>query len=75
MRLPLGLFAAAAVLTLAACGESPLSPVRPARTAPRLDVECRSGYHIATRDDGSTYCDPDGFGVMSAGTDSTLSAP
>lgn len=71
----LRLLAAAALIALAACGESPVSPVQRARTAPRLDVECRSGYHIATRDDGSTYCEPDVSATMTAGGDSTLTVP
>ena len=53
------LLAAAAALTLAACGDSStrpeLSPTKPTR-----ELTCRSGYHIATREDGSESCEPDG---------------
>ncbi|CAN5905438.1 hypothetical protein BH11GEM1_BH11GEM1_33850 [soil metagenome] len=49
---------AAATLALAACGESastaPRSPTPGARASDVL--ECRSGYHIATRSDGTEYC-------------------
>ena len=55
------ILAAAATLALAACGESastaPRSPSPGARAADV--VECRSGYHIATRADGTEYCAPD----------------
>ena len=59
MRIRL-LLAAAATLALAACNDSSTSP-RFSPTAPSKDdaVTCRSGYHIATRDDGSEYCAPD----------------
>ena len=58
MRIRL-LLAAAATLTLAACGESSTAPTRlsPTGDAARDDVACRSGYHIATRDDGTQYCE------------------
>ena len=53
------LLATAAALTLAACGDSStrpaLSPTKPSR-----ELTCRSGYHIATREDGSESCEPDG---------------
>jgi hypothetical protein len=68
MRIRLA-FAAAATLALAACAESPSAPstLRPgARTD---DITCRSGYHVATRIDGSEYCEPD------AGTTAMTSAP
>ena len=55
------IFAAAATLALAACAESastaPRSPTPGARAADVLS--CRSGYHIATRSDGTEYCAPD----------------
>jgi uncharacterized lipoprotein YajG len=59
MRIRL-LLAAAATLMLAACGESSTAPERlsPSGKASRDDITCRSGYHIATRDDGSQYCAP-----------------
>jgi uncharacterized lipoprotein len=61
MRIRL-LLAAAATLTLAACGESSTAPQRlsPSEDASRDEITCRSGYHIATRDDGTQYCAPDG---------------
>jgi hypothetical protein len=57
--------AAAATLTLvaAACSESPTSPGKPAAPGVRKDgdpiTECRTGYIVNTRDDGSTECVPD----------------
>ena len=50
-----------ATLAIAACGESTTAPgtMRPgARTSELL--ECRTGYHIATRADGTETCEPDG---------------
>lgn len=41
----------------AACSE-PTTPLTP--TTVRKDEACRSGYHIATRSDGTTECVPDG---------------
>jgi len=58
MRIRL-LFAAAAALTLSACGESSTAP-RFTPTAASKEITCRSGYHIATRDDGTEYCESDG---------------
>jgi hypothetical protein len=60
MRIRL-LLAAAATLTLAACGESSTTPSRvsPGDKASRDEITCRSGYHIATREDGTQYCTPD----------------
>ena len=60
MRIRL-LLAAAAALTLAACGESSTAPSRlsPGAGASRDDITCRSGYHIATRADGTQYCEED----------------
>ena len=56
------LLAASAALTLAACSESPTAPRRMSPTdKPSADaITCRSGYHIATRADGSEYCEDDG---------------
>ncbi|MDB4882812.1 MAG: hypothetical protein JWL95_1578 [Gemmatimonadetes bacterium] len=57
------LLAATALLTLAACSESPTAPrslkpgVRSADESPGL--ECRSGYHVATRSDGTLDCEAD----------------
>ncbi|MEO7456237.1 MAG: hypothetical protein ABIY52_08240 [Gemmatimonadaceae bacterium] len=67
------LFAAAAALTLAACGESSTAPhqMRPTgRTAD--EITCRSGYHVATRDDGTQSCEPDGINGMAATPADTL---
>lgn len=70
MRLRL-LLAAAATLALAACGDSSTAPrqLRPGARASD-DITCRSGYHIATRDDGTQYCAPDD-GTMLNGTTGT----
>jgi hypothetical protein len=49
-----------ATLALAACSESATAPrtMRPgSRSAD--EVSCRSGYHVATRADGSDYCEAD----------------
>ena len=64
MRIRL-LFAAAAALLLAACSDSSTTP-RLSPTKATHYITCRSGYHIATRDDGSETCEPDpsGFGRL-----------
>ncbi|CAN5310746.1 hypothetical protein BH09GEM1_BH09GEM1_18670 [soil metagenome] len=53
-------FAVAATLALAACADSttPSSPLTPG-TRSSDDITCRSGYHVATRSDGSQYCEAD----------------
>jgi hypothetical protein len=54
------LLAAATALSLAACADSPTAP-RDIRPGERTnDLTCRSGYHVATRADGSEYCASDG---------------
>jgi len=60
MRIRL-LLAAAAAVTLAACSDSTTAPhqLSPDRAAKDIGITCRSGYHIATRADGSEYCEPD----------------
>ena len=58
MRIRL-LLAAAAALTLAACADSSTAPRLTPAGASRDDITCRSGYHIATRDDGTQYCESD----------------
>lgn len=69
MRIRL-LLAAAVTLTLAACGESPSAPTQLGPTgAMKNTITCRSGYHIATRADGSEYCAPDAE-PLSVGTSS-----
>jgi hypothetical protein len=67
MRIRLLLATAAAAITLAACGESSTAPQKlsPA-DHPSADITCRSGYHIATRADGSEYCEGDGEQLMTA---------
>ena len=67
MRISL-LLAAAAALTLAACADSSTAP-RFTPTGASRDITCRSGYHIATRDDGSQYCEQD---AIMAATPATL---
>ena len=55
------LLAAAATLALAACADSPTgtqSPLTPG-TRSSDEISCRSGYHVATRADGSQYCEAD----------------
>lgn len=59
MRIRL-LLAATAAVTLAACSESPTGPRQLSPVGkPSADITCRSGYHIATRADGSEYCEGD----------------
>jgi Spy/CpxP family protein refolding chaperone len=59
------LLAIAAMLTLAACSESTTAPraispgVRSADVNPEPDGTCRSGYHGATRSDGTVTCEAD----------------
>jgi len=58
------LLAAAALLALAACADSSTGPrsIKPqARSmdeSPGPDGTCRTGYVIATRADGTVYCEP-----------------
>ena len=59
MRIRL-LLAAAAALTLAACSDSSTAPrLTPSGVSSKDAITCRSGYHIATRDDGTQYCESD----------------
>jgi hypothetical protein len=58
MRIRL-ILAAAATLALVACGDSATAPRQLSPTGASMDITCRSGYHIATRDDGGEYCAPD----------------
>jgi hypothetical protein len=60
MRIRL-LLAATAAVTLAACSDSSTAPhqLSPDRAAKDIGITCRSGYHIATREDGTQYCEPD----------------
>lgn len=61
------LFAAAATLALAACADSPSQPSSPLQPGARSsdEISCRSGYHVATRADGTEYCEADAM-VMAA---------
>jgi hypothetical protein len=64
------LLAAGVTLTLAACNDSsPTSKLSP--TGPAREITCRSGYHIATREDGSEECVPDGDEASSFAAPST----
>ena len=66
------LLAVTATLALAACAESATTaPQRPRPGARSSDdiTTCRSGYHIATRADGSQYCEVDATpNTFAAGT-------
>jgi hypothetical protein len=61
------LLAAAATLALAACADSPTGTQSPLAPGARSsdEITCRSGYHIATRADGSEYCEADAFQMSS----------
>lgn len=65
------LLAAAATLALAACADSPTATQSPLTPGTRSsdDITCRSGYHVATRSDGTQYCEADAQS-MSAPADS-----
>jgi nitrous oxide reductase accessory protein NosL len=58
MRIRL-LLAAAATIALAACGDAATSPRLTPTPASKdaVTITCRSGYHIATRADGTEYCE------------------
>ena len=71
------LFAAAVLLVLAACVESPTAPkkVQPGVRS-NDEITCRSGYIIATREDGTQTCEPDGGVPTSTATpDTTQTSP
>lgn len=56
MRIRLFL-AVGATLALAACGDSTTGPQALAPGARSSDeIECRGGYTVATREDGTQYC-------------------
>ena len=66
------LLTSAATLALAACGEASTAPRQVTPGARSSDViSCRSGYHIATRDDGTQYCAPDDGTIVFAPTTAT----
>jgi hypothetical protein len=73
MRIRL-LLAAAAALTVAACSDSSTSPRMTPAGATKDEITCRSGYHIATRDDGTQECVPNDTGI-NGGINGPLSAP
>jgi hypothetical protein len=58
------IFAVAAAVALAACADASTAPTRQLRPGDRTadDITCRSGYHVATRSDGTEYCEEDGGG-------------
>ena len=65
------LLAATAALTLAACSDTVTAPQKlspPDTPKNDISITCRSGYHIATRSDGTEYCEPDGGTQMTATT-------
>jgi hypothetical protein len=68
------LLAAAAALTLVACRDSSTAP-RLSPTDATRDITCRSGYHIATRDDGSESCEPDGDSSLRPAPSAATPAP
>lgn len=53
--------AVAVTALLAACGDSATTAPQTLRPGARLsdEIVCRTGYHIATRADGTQYCEPD----------------
>ena len=67
------LFAALATVFIAACGESSTAPqqLRPG-TRSNDEIVCRSGYHVATRADGTEYCEADETDSSSASTTTTI---
>ena len=80
------LLAAAALLAVAACAESATAPVKKASGVRNedetADGTCRSGYHIATREDGGTECvataddsSPPGGGPASQPADTAATLP
>ena len=74
MRIRL-LLAATAAVTLAACSESSTAPhqLSPGGSAKDIGITCRSGYHIATRSDGTQYCEADGGASAQTTTTTTTS--
>ena len=55
------LFGLAATIAVAGCSDLSSAPqqARPGVRSADDILTCRSGYHIATRADGTTYCEPD----------------
>ena len=76
MRIRL-LLAATAAVTLAACSDSSTAPhqLSPGGSTKDIGITCRSGYHIATRADGTQYCEADsGTGAQAAPTTTTTTS-
>ena len=76
MRIRL-LLAATAAVTLAACSDSATAPhqMSPGGSAKDVGLTCRSGYHIATRADGTEYCEQDsGTGSQATTTTTTTTS-
>ena len=75
MRIRL-LLAATAAITLAACSESSTAPhqLSPNQSSRDIGITCRSGYHIATRADGTEYCEADGGAQAAAMTSTTTTS-
>lgn len=48
----------AALLALAGC-MPPTSPIKTPSKVSADVIECRSGYHVATRTDGMQFCEED----------------
>lgn len=60
MRLRI-LLALVVTTVVAGCGDatSTTAPGALQPRGPQFSLECRSGYHVATRADGTQYCAPD----------------
>jgi len=74
MRIRL-LLAATAAVTLAACSDSSTAPQQLSPRGSSFDagITCRSGYHIATREDGTEYCALDSGASAQAAATTTSS--
>ncbi len=61
------LFAIVVTTVLAGCSDatSTTSPSTLRPQGPQFNLVCRSGYHIATRADGTEYCAPDADSMSS----------
>ena len=65
MRIRL-IVAVTAAIALAACSESSTAPQSSIKPGARSsdEITCRSGYHIATRADGTQYCEDDAVTIV-----------
>lgn len=63
------ILAVAAAVALAACADSTTAPkqLKPGVRSSD-DITCKSGYHVATRADGTQYCEQDGGDALTGGT-------